>query len=143
MKNATRSLEVFFDAACPLCSREVDWIRTKDRDHAIQFTDISSPEFDPSLTGRGYADLMSRIHARLADGRMIAGVEVFRQIYLRLGFVRLVELSRAPGLSQLLDAAYEAFADRRLALSGRCEVSASPAQLSQRSNHPQGVGEVA
>lgn len=118
------TLEVFFDAACPLCAREVSWIKTKDKDGSILFTDISSPMFDARTTGHGYVALMSRIHARMPNGRVIAGVEVFRQIYARLGFGRCVKLSRLTGISQLLEFAYEAFAARRLALTGRCEFRA-------------------
>ena len=72
---------------------------------------------------------MGTIHGRLPNGQLIEGVEVFRQLYAAIGWGWLVAASRAPGLSQLLDVAYRAFAKNRLRLTGRCSdgVCVSPA----------------
>ena len=64
---------------------------------------------------------MAEIHARLPDGSVIRGVEVFRRLYAAVGFGPLVALTRLPGISQLLDAAYGLFAKNRLRLTGRCD----------------------
>ena len=64
--------------------------------------------------------LMARIHGRLPDGRIVVGVEVFRRLYAAVGYGPLVALTRLPGLSHLLDLAYELFARNRLRLTGRC-----------------------
>ena len=114
------SLEVFFDGHCPICRREMGSIRRLDRRHRIRFTDIAAPGFDAGATGVTWAILMDRIHARLPDGRMIEGVEVFRRIYAALGFGPLVALTRLPGIRQMLDLAYRWFARNRLRLTGRC-----------------------
>jgi hypothetical protein len=63
---------------------------------------------------------MDRIHGRLPDGTVVEGVEVFRRLYAAVGFGPLVALTRLPGVSQLLDLAYHAFAKNRLRLTGRC-----------------------
>jgi len=115
------SIEVFFDGHCPLCRREMDWIRRLDRRNRIRFTDIAAPGFDAGATGETWATFMDRIHARLPDGRMIEGVEVFRRSYVALGFGPLVALTRLPGIRQLLDLAYRWFARNRLRLTGRCK----------------------
>jgi predicted DCC family thiol-disulfide oxidoreductase YuxK len=73
-------VEVFFDGACPLCSREIAALRRLDRRHRIRFTDITAPGFDAPSLGRSMDDLMGRIHGRLADGTLIEGVEVFRRL---------------------------------------------------------------
>ena len=70
--------------------------------------------------GLSWQTLMQRIHGRLPDGTIIEGVEVFRRLYAAVGFRRLVTLSRAPGVSQLLGLAYRLFAKNRLRLTGRC-----------------------
>jgi predicted DCC family thiol-disulfide oxidoreductase YuxK len=64
--------------------------------------------------------LMDRIHGRLPDGTVIEGVEVFRRLYAAVGFGALVKVSRAPGVSHVLDIAYRLFAKNRLKLTGRC-----------------------
>ncbi len=115
------SIEVFFDGHCPLCRREMDWIRRRDRHHRICFTDIAVPGFDARATGIAWPTLMDRIHARLPDSRIIEGVEVFRRIYAALGFGPLVALTRLPGIRQMLDLAYRWFARNRLRLTGRCK----------------------
>ena len=112
--------EVFFDGDCPLCLREIRMLQRLDRDGHILFTDIAAPGFDPSGTGRGWDELMARIHGRLPDGTLIEGVEVFRRLYAAVGFRRLVSLSRLPGVRHLLELGYRLFARYRLRLTGRC-----------------------
>jgi predicted DCC family thiol-disulfide oxidoreductase YuxK len=70
--------------------------------------------------GLSWGMLMARIHGRLPDGAMIEGVEVFRRLYVAVGFGRLVALSRLPVVSHFLDVAYLLFARYRLRLTGRC-----------------------
>jgi predicted DCC family thiol-disulfide oxidoreductase YuxK len=120
------AIEMFFDGACPLCSREVEFLRRRDKRHQIIFTDISAKDFDRASVGVPFADLMDRIHARLPDGTVIEGVEVFRRLYTLIGLGPLVWLSRLPGVSQILDAAYRRFAKNRLRLTGRCHDGECP-----------------
>lgn len=113
-------VEVFFDGECPLCMREINMLRRRDRANRIIFTDIAAPSFDAAAVGIDYPTLMKRIHARLPSGELIEGVEVFRRLYGAIGFGALVALTRLPVVSQLLDLAYELFAKNRLRLTGRC-----------------------
>jgi len=119
-------IEVFHDGKCPLCQREMQLLQRLDRAGAIRFIDISAEGFDPVPLGVSWQALMDRIHARLPDGTVIEGVEVFRRLYEAVGFQRLVALSRLPGIAQLLDAAYHLFAKNRLKLTGRCTDAACP-----------------
>lgn len=115
-------VEVFFDGDCPLCTKEVDLLRRMDRGRGrIVFTDIADPTFDAAAYGKTWDDFMAKIHGRvLPDGTWIEGVEVFRRLYAAVGLGPLVALTRLPGVSQLADVAYEAFAKNRLRLTGRC-----------------------
>jgi predicted DCC family thiol-disulfide oxidoreductase YuxK len=118
---ATWDVEVFFDGDCPLCTREIDLLRRLDRSGRIRFTDIAAPGFDPAALGTSMDALMARIHGRLPDGSWIEGVEVFRRLYAAVGFGPLVALTRIPGVSHALDAAYAVFAKNRLRWTGRCD----------------------
>ncbi len=120
MQRPTHELEVFFDGDCPLCAREIRTLRWLDRHQRVRFTDIAAPGFDPRDTGLTWDELMSSLHARLPDGGMIEGVEVFRRLYGAVGFGPLVPLTRLPGIRHALDAGYELFAKNRLRLTGRC-----------------------
>ena len=120
-------VEVFYDGACPLCRREIEMLRGKDKQRRILFTDIAELEFDPASVGVTLPTLMARIHARLPDGTLIEGVEVFRRLYAAVGFGSLVAVSRLPLVTQLLDLSYRAFAKNRLRFTGRCTDDACPA----------------
>ena len=113
-------VEVFFDGECPLCMREIDMLRRRDRQQRIRFTDIAADAFDAGSVGVNQGALVARIHGRLPDGTIIEGVEVFRRLYAAVGFERTVRFTRLPGVAPILAAAYRAFATRRLWLTGRC-----------------------
>jgi predicted DCC family thiol-disulfide oxidoreductase YuxK len=119
-------IEVFHDGECPLCQREMQLLQRLDRANAIRFVDISAGGFDPVPLGVSWQMLMERIHARLPDGTLIEGVEVFRRLYAAIGFRRLAAFSRLPVVAQLLDVAYHLFAKNRLRLTGRCTDGACP-----------------
>jgi predicted DCC family thiol-disulfide oxidoreductase YuxK len=114
-------VEVFFDGECPLCTKEIAFVRRLDTRARIRFTDIAAPDFDAHTIGRTHDDLMARIHAQLPDGTLIEGVEVFRRMYAAAGLGPVVALTRLPGVVQLLDASYRWFAKNRLRLTGRCD----------------------
>ena len=107
-KQTEMPIELFYDGACPICSREVAFLRQKDVEQRLRFTDIADPGFVAS--DRPYEALMARIHARLPDGTYVEGVEVFRHVYAALGYHRCVAISRWPGIRGILDIAYRVFA---------------------------------
>ena len=106
--NSNERFEVFFDGKCPLCKREIDMVRKKDTESRLIFTDIAADDFSP--TDRDLGTLMREIHGRYADGNYVTGVEVFREIYTRIGFKRLVGPTRLPVIRQFLDLGYRCFA---------------------------------
>jgi len=103
--------EVFFDGQCPLCRREIDMIRRKDKQKQLILTDIADENFVPSDVS--LTQLMKEIHGRRSDGTYVKGVEVFREIYERIGFGVLVKPTRLPVIRHLLDWAYSVFAKIR------------------------------
>ncbi len=117
-------LTLFYDGACPLCLREVNFLKRRDRHSRILFLDIAAPDFRAEDHGFTYAALMERIYARLPDGSTITGVEVFRQLYRRVGFSWLIPLTRLFGVRHVLDFFYEVWAKNRLRLTGRCSSDA-------------------
>ncbi len=106
-------IEVFFDGACPICSREMAMVRKLDRHHAISCTDIAARGFDANEHGLDAGAVNRQIHGRLSDGTLVTGVEVFRQIYSSLGFRRWVSWSRRPWVAKFLDHFYAVFARNR------------------------------
>lgn len=103
--------EVFYDGMCPLCKREIDMIRGKDKQNLLLLTDIAAPGF--RLPGKSLRTLMSEIHGRYPDGRFVTGVDVFREIYSTLGFGWAVKITRVFGIRHLLAFGYTVFAKLR------------------------------
>ena len=116
--------EVFFDGDCPLCRREIDFLKRLDRKERVRFTDIAAEEFDPRRYGKVMSELMAEIHGRLPDGAWVTGVEVFRRLWAAIGYGWLVGPTRLPGVRHALDGAYRVFAKNRLRLTGRCNEGA-------------------
>ena len=71
------SLTVWFDGACPLCTREIAWMRRLDRAQRIDFIDASQADancpLDPAL-------LLARFHAR-EDGVLLSGAAAFAAMW--------------------------------------------------------------
>ncbi len=90
-------------------------IRRMDKHMQIELVDIANPNFEACENGPTLEDLMRVMHGRFpGDGqrpeRWITGVDVFREIYGRLGFNRSVGMSRLPLINGGLSVAYQAFA---------------------------------
>lgn len=113
-------IEVFYDGACPLCMREIAMLRRRDRRGRIRFTDIADAAFDAHAYGKTHDELMAKMHGRLPDGTWVQGVEVFRRLYVAVGFAWLVAPTRLPLISHALDWGYAIFARNRLRWTGRC-----------------------
>ncbi|MEM9411684.1 MAG: DUF393 domain-containing protein [Planctomycetota bacterium] len=119
--------EVFFDKSCPLCAKEIAWLSRRNRGQSIKFTDISSSEFTANnSTGKTVDQLMREIHGRLLPedesetsdkSKWIIGVDVFREMYDRVGFSTPVTWSRLPIISRLLDFGYFIFAKFRYTMA--------------------------
>lgn len=107
------TFEVFYDEQCPLCRREINFIRKRDKKGELKLTDISDPGFDPRSTQKSLDELMREIHGRHSDGTLVTGVEVFRQVYQRIGFGAFVVPTRWKGVRWMMDRMYNLFASLR------------------------------
>jgi predicted DCC family thiol-disulfide oxidoreductase YuxK len=127
-------VKLLFDGACPLCVREVNFLKSQDRDRGlIKFVDIAADEYEPAdNAGIDFVTAMGRIHAILADGTVVANVEVFRRIYDILGIGWIYAITKLPLVGWLADALYSIWADYRLLLTGRGSLQAVVAERSAR-----------
>ncbi len=114
-------LTLLFDGACPLCLREVETLRRRDRGRGrLAFVDVDDPGYDPACHGGiSYAEAMGRMHALRADGQVVRDVEVFRQAYALVGLGWLYAPTGWPLLRPLVDGLYGLWARWRLAITGR------------------------
>jgi len=113
----TYPLTLFYDAACPVCSLEMDHLRERDHAGRLRFVDIGAPGFDAAAHGANLQAMNAEIHARRADGSMLKGVEVLRLAYDAVGLGWVLRASEWPPLRPAFDGAYRVFARHRLAIS--------------------------
>lgn len=124
-----RRIEVFYDAGCWLCRREILFLKRMDRNENIRATNIADPDFC-APDGYTWEALMARIHARLPNDEVIEGPEVFRRLYIAAGLGWAVPFTRLPGIEQCINMGYRIFARYRVARrkscrDGSCRVSSS------------------
>tara|TARA_A100001011_G_C14315533_1_gene847795 strand:- start:263 stop:607 length:345 start_codon:yes stop_codon:yes gene_type:complete len=95
--------KVYYDESCYVCSLEINTIRKRGESCGIEFVNISSPEF------RDSGDYDSEMIGEF-DGNKTVGVETFRKMYEKMGFVRAVKVSRLPVIRSLVNVGYKIFA---------------------------------
>lgn len=117
----TWKVKLLFDGECPLCVREVNFLKKKDADRGlVSFVDIADPAYDPEANaGLDYATAMGRIHAIEADGTVVQDVRVFRRVYEELGMGWVYAATKVPAVEAVANQVYGVWARARLALTGR------------------------
>ncbi|MBD1897734.1 DUF393 domain-containing protein [Coleofasciculus sp. FACHB-129] len=114
-------IELLYDGECPLCVREVNFLRRRDAGRGlVAFVDIAGDRYTPEAHGGvDFETSMGRIHAVLPDGTVVKNVEVFRRVYEILGMGWIYAVTKLPIIGSIADMLYEIWADWRLALTGR------------------------
>ncbi|PAX07685.1 thiol-disulfide oxidoreductase DCC family protein [Sphingomonas lenta] len=103
---------VWYDGACPLCTREIALMRRLDRRGRIGFIDLS----DGAACPIDRAAMLERLHAREGD-RMLSGAAAFAAMWRAIPLLRpLGLLARNPRALRVLDRAYLRFLRVRPAL---------------------------
>jgi len=127
-------IKLLYDGDCPLCMREVNFLRKKDAGRGlVKFVDIADDNYDPAENGGvDFETAMGRIHAVQADGTVIKNVEVFRRIYSILGIGWLYAPTRWPIIGPIVDKLYDIWADLRLKVTGRPDLKTLVAEREQR-----------
>ncbi|WP_294233379.1 thiol-disulfide oxidoreductase DCC family protein [uncultured Sphingomonas sp.] len=105
------TVTVWYDAACPLCRREIAAMRRLDRRGRIDFVAIGDEGSDQCPIDRDR--LLARFHAR-EDGRMLSGAAALAAMWRAIPLLRPLGLAaRAPWLLALLERGYRRFLNVR------------------------------
>ncbi|MEG4287061.1 DUF393 domain-containing protein [Microcoleus sp. A006_D1] len=118
-------IELLYDAECPLCVREVNFLKKRDAGRGlVSFVDIAEDGYNPEAHGGiDYETAMGRIHAVLPDGTAIKNVEVFRRIYEILGMGWIYAVTKLPVIGTIANWLYGIWAGWRLRLTGRQDLA--------------------
>lgn len=110
-------LTVYFDGACPLCRREIDFYRRRRGADRIQWVDVSSANEQQLSSGLCRSDALARFHVRRSDGRLDSGGRAFAELWYALPDFRwLGRIARTPLLTPVLETAYRGFLHLRPAM---------------------------
>jgi predicted DCC family thiol-disulfide oxidoreductase YuxK len=133
-------IELLYDGECPLCMREVNFLKRRDADRGlVAFVNIADDDYSPAEHGGvDFETAMGRIHAVLPDGTVIKNIEVFRRVYDILGMGWVYAATRLPIVGAIVDWLYGIWADWRLALTGRPDLATIAADRQTRLCNAQG-----
>ena len=102
-----KTLTVYYDGACPVCSREIALYRRQlGAEHLVWVDAASCPEADLG-NGLSRASALSRFHVRRADGELVDGMHGFAALWRSLPrFAWVGRMASVGPITLLLDAAY-------------------------------------
>jgi len=125
-----RQFTLLYDGECPICRREVDWLKRRDRNGRLALEDIAALGFDPAKHGLTREEVSRVLHGVRYDGKVVRGMEAVREAYQAVGLGWLLAPTRLPGVRALSDAFYRWFARNRLTLGRVLETTCSGGQCS-------------
>lgn len=122
-----KTLRVYYDGLCQLCSREIDHYRKCGGSERIDFVDITRPEFSAEAEGLDATAVNRHLHARRSDGSLAVGVAAFLEIWETLPkYRRLASVAKVTPVRKLLEFGYRWFALVRPYLPKRRDCGNSP-----------------
>jgi len=109
-------LTVFFDGFCPLCVREMDQLRARDRHGLLRLVDIHAENFSVEYPDINKDAANKVLHAQQTNGAMLYGLDANCKAWELVGSRRLKFL-RWPGVRFIADFGYWMFARYRYKIS--------------------------
>lgn len=107
---------LYYDGACPVCSREIAVYRREPGAQAIRWVDVAqceAGELGPGLTKEA---ALARLHLRQPNGQLVSGAAAFTSLWLQLPRWRwLGRLFGAGWRLKLLEMGYRVFLGLRRA----------------------------
>lgn len=101
---------VYFDGACPVCSREIKMYRRQRGSDAMRWVDVAHCEAPALGAGLTRAAALAQLHVRRADGSLVSGARAFSELWR--GLPRWAWAGRLLGSGLglwLLEASYHVF----------------------------------
>lgn len=116
------SINVFYDAQCPLCRQERHRYERWSGRHAkdIGWLDVSEHEQTLRQKGVDPATALRSLHIETAQGQLVEGIDAYRLLMKRIPLlVPVAWLIGLPGIKPALRTLYDVWVKRRLQKQGR------------------------
>lgn len=106
-------LKVYYDGACLVCHHEMQVYQKKDKKSAIEFIDISTPEFKAEKEGLDTNSIQKSLHTKKDDGSLHTGVDSFINIWEALEIMPLARAAlKKPVIKKISELGYYIFAEK-------------------------------
>ena len=112
-----QSLTIYYDGECPLCLAEIHFLKSRNKDHLIEFVDVAATQYDEATHQLSCQLALAAMHGRLADGTQLKGIPVFTEAYRRSDLPMLAWIFSRTWLEPFLSAMYYVFAKYRHSIS--------------------------
>ena len=107
MADPVTNVTVWYDGACPLCIREISFMRRLDKGRVIDFVDVA-PEETVCPVDRNL--LLARFHAQERGGPVVSGAAAFAAMWRAIPLLKPIGLiARNAVVLALLERAYLIF----------------------------------
>ena len=115
-----QELNLIYDSKCGVCQWEVDFLRSRDSEGRLTYTDLESEDFEEGVPRNGYLTYeaaLASFHAVRADGTLLKGMPVFQEAYAAVGLGWVWSVYNNPLAARFLDLGYSLFAHGAVAVA--------------------------
>ena len=106
----TAKLTVFHDGACPVCQREIAFLKRRAGAEQIEWVDISASPEGEVCPGVQRDEALRRFHVVTADGRVLTGAAAFAVLWQSLpALAWLGRIASRPRVTPVLEWLYVRF----------------------------------
>ena len=100
-------IQVYYDGGCPVCSREIEFYRSRPDGHGFTWVNIAACDAAALGPGLSREDALARMHVRLADGTLLSGAAAFAAMWRSMpGFHWLGRLLAIPPFGLIAEMGY-------------------------------------
>lgn len=101
---------VFYDGACPLCTKEISFYKKLDAPQKISWVDITKLQGDNVAPGLSKTEALARFHILDTNGKLHSGAQAFSRLWCHIPYFKyLGHIFQIWPLSWLAEMSYKLF----------------------------------
>lgn len=108
---------IFYDANCPLCTKEMRLLKEADKHNKIALEDINTDDFEQRFNHIKCQDALAFLHGQQDNGEMIYGLDVTFAAWQTVGRHKWLKVLQLPGIRFFAAQGYKVFAKYRTTIA--------------------------